>query len=106
METEQIELRNLNIFIKKCSRCSHEWMAKIENPVLCPKCKSPNWNKERKGTLLNSDETQQAENWKLKTIGSIDEKEIKKAFGKFLVEKGTITIQEYEDAVKQLYSEN
>lgn len=34
----------------RCERCSHEWIpkdAEIE-PSVCPKCKSPYWNKPRK----------------------------------------------------------
>ena len=33
----------------KCERCGHEWIPndiKIE-PTVCPKCKSPYWNKPR-----------------------------------------------------------
>ena len=35
----------------KCERCGHTWLprSKIgENPTICPKCKSPYWNKPRK----------------------------------------------------------
>jgi predicted Zn-ribbon and HTH transcriptional regulator len=35
----------------KCERCGHTWVssAKIkETPTICPKCKSPYWNKLRK----------------------------------------------------------
>jgi len=34
----------------KCERCSHEWIPKNINfePTVCPKCKSPYWNKPRK----------------------------------------------------------
>ena len=34
----------------KCERCNHEWIPrnKAENPMICPKCKSPYWNKPRK----------------------------------------------------------
>lgn len=37
-----------------CERCSHEWMPKKpwiegeELPTVCPKCKSPYWNRPRK----------------------------------------------------------
>ena len=33
----------------KCERCSHEWIPndiKTE-PIVCPSCKSPYWNKPR-----------------------------------------------------------
>lgn len=33
----------------RCERCNHEWIARIkEDPVICPKCKSPYWNLPRK----------------------------------------------------------
>lgn len=32
-----------------CERCGHTWLPRIETkPVLCPKCKSPSWDKKRK----------------------------------------------------------
>ena len=34
----------------KCERCKHEWVPrnKEEYPNVCPKCKSPYWDKPRK----------------------------------------------------------
>lgn len=34
----------------KCNNCKHEWQprSKKEVPLVCPKCKSPRWNKEKK----------------------------------------------------------
>ena len=39
----------------KCKRCSHSWYPRDEDyltgkkrPTICPKCKSPYWDKERK----------------------------------------------------------
>lgn len=34
----------------RCERCEHEWIPRdTENePRVCPKCKSPYWNKPRK----------------------------------------------------------
>jgi len=43
----------------KCERCNHEWLPRVsleelktgkikEEPVICPKCKSPYWNRPRK----------------------------------------------------------
>lgn len=34
----------------KCERCGHEWIPVKKNvePTVCPKCKSPYWNKPRK----------------------------------------------------------
>jgi len=32
----------------KCKRCGHKWaQRKLEKPRICPKCKSPYWDKER-----------------------------------------------------------
>jgi len=33
----------------KCERCTHEWIPRNkETPIICPKCKSPYWNKPKK----------------------------------------------------------
>lgn len=33
-----------------CSRCSHEWYPRTAvKPRVCPKCKSPYWDRPRKG---------------------------------------------------------
>jgi predicted Zn-ribbon and HTH transcriptional regulator len=33
----------------QCQRCSHSWIPRAEEiPTVCPKCKSPWWNKPRK----------------------------------------------------------
>jgi len=30
----------------KCERCLHKWTTRTEDtPTVCPKCKSPYWNK-------------------------------------------------------------
>jgi len=35
-----------------CERCSHKWVARNrEEPRVCPRCKSPYWNKPRKKKL-------------------------------------------------------
>lgn len=35
-----------------CERCGHKWIARSsEEPCVCPKCKSPYWNKPRKLNL-------------------------------------------------------
>jgi len=32
-----------------CERCNHTWVPRDKNePMVCPKCKSPYWNKPRK----------------------------------------------------------
>ena len=34
----------------RCERCSHEWIPRDaeQEPAVCPKCKSPYWNRPRK----------------------------------------------------------
>jgi DNA-directed RNA polymerase subunit RPC12/RpoP len=33
----------------KCERCSHEWVPRNEPlPLVCPRCKSPYWNRPRR----------------------------------------------------------
>ena len=32
----------------KCKRCEYEWIARTEDPKVCPNCKSPYWNTPRK----------------------------------------------------------
>src|SRR5260370_32996862 len=38
----------------RCERCSHEWIPKgtQKEPSVCPKCKSPYWNRPRKATPM------------------------------------------------------
>lgn len=39
----------------RCERCSHEWIPRRESeqePSVCPKCKSPYWNKPRKAAPM------------------------------------------------------
>mgnify|MGYP001579035540 CR=1 FL=1 len=34
----------------KCNKCSHKWIPRSskERPLICPKCKSPRWDMEKK----------------------------------------------------------
>ena len=32
----------------QCKRCGHIWIPRKPEVMLCPKCHSPYWNKERK----------------------------------------------------------
>jgi len=34
--------------VLKCKRCGHEWVPRISNVQICPKCKSARWNEDRK----------------------------------------------------------
>jgi len=31
----------------ECKRCGHKWVPKKEEIRICPKCKSPYWDKEK-----------------------------------------------------------
>ena len=33
---------------KKCLKCEHEWWSRVNNPVLCPKCKRSDWKDNKK----------------------------------------------------------
>jgi predicted Zn-ribbon and HTH transcriptional regulator len=48
-EEPKIGVVELRIQGYRC-RCGYEWIArnKAERPRVCPKCKSPNWDKPRK----------------------------------------------------------
>lgn len=39
----------------KCERCGHEWVPRYEKqePKVCPKCKSPCWNKPKKHSVMS-----------------------------------------------------
>lgn len=41
----------------QCLRCGHKWVPRGEGkgvPTICPRCKSPYWNKPRKNALPQS----------------------------------------------------
>jgi DNA-directed RNA polymerase subunit RPC12/RpoP len=36
----------------RCERCEHEWVPKAQTePRVCPRCKSPYWNRPRKSKI-------------------------------------------------------
>ena len=37
----------------KCTRCEHTWMPREDHgkPLVCPKCKSPYWDKPKKTNI-------------------------------------------------------
>ena len=39
-------MKKINIL--KCERCDYEWIARVEDPVECPKCKSRSYKNKRK----------------------------------------------------------
>ena len=38
----------------RCERCDHEWipMNSLREPAVCPKCKSPYWNRPRRKAAM------------------------------------------------------
>lgn len=46
--------RSFELQKKTCKRCGHAWQPRKENILRCPRCKSPYWDKERKGTTNNA----------------------------------------------------
>lgn len=46
----------MNIDLQKliCKRCDYTWTPRKEDVRLCPKCKSPYWDRDR---ILNRDQT-------------------------------------------------
>lgn len=42
----------------RCERCEHEWVPRDndQEPRVCPKCKSPYWNKPRRGLPMSYEE--------------------------------------------------
>lgn len=43
----------------KCKRCNHEWHPKLLDrlPEVCPKCKSPYWDRERTRYMVKKTST-------------------------------------------------
>jgi len=41
--------------MKRCKRCGHEWLPRVEDPLACPKCKNLDW--EGKNTFEEEEET-------------------------------------------------
>lgn len=39
---------NISKFQIECKRCGHKWIPRKPEVMLCPKCKSPYWNIEKK----------------------------------------------------------
>ena len=46
---------NILIVGNKCYRCSHEWVSSQKNqiPKVCPKCKSPYWDRPKTRFIKN-----------------------------------------------------
>ena len=39
----ELRIRNITVVKAICGMCGHEWLPKVENPAVCPRCKSYNW---------------------------------------------------------------
>lgn len=48
----------------RCERCSHEWIPRDfdEEPRVCPRCKSPYWNRPRKNPMAYEEFRDKIEN--------------------------------------------
>jgi hypothetical protein len=41
--------------MRKCLRCGHDWRPRVAwRPVQCPDCKSPYWDRERRGVASHA----------------------------------------------------
>ena len=49
MLKKEVAGANVSLIGHKCYRCSHEWLPQEKGfiPTVCPKCKSPYWNKPK-----------------------------------------------------------
>lgn len=47
--------RAIEFRILECKRCGYKWCPRVENPVMCPNCRSPYWDRER-GHIIRRDE--------------------------------------------------
>jgi len=58
----------------KCGRCLYEWVPHRDTkgvPRICPKCKSPYWNKDRKYNLKSHFQSKkQYRAWKFREDGA------------------------------------
>jgi len=52
------EIGMVSLYGCRC-RCGHEWLPRIteEKPRVCPKCKSPNWDKPMRKVKIRDGET-------------------------------------------------
>jgi Zn finger protein HypA/HybF involved in hydrogenase expression len=40
----------------ECKRCGHKWNPRKKEVIICPKCKSPYWNREKEHGKKNRPE--------------------------------------------------
>jgi transcription elongation factor Elf1 len=44
----------------KCLRCGHEWLSKLEHPILCARCHSAYWDIPKVVSKIEGDKNEQA----------------------------------------------
>lgn len=44
-----------NIINRTCKRCGYEWESRKEDIMVCARCRSPYWNKDKKSKNINLD---------------------------------------------------
>jgi DNA-directed RNA polymerase subunit RPC12/RpoP len=50
----------MDIKIYNCKRCNHEWANRNgREPIICPRCKSAYWNREKRNGQEATQETEQ-----------------------------------------------
>jgi Zn finger protein HypA/HybF involved in hydrogenase expression len=52
-----VPIKIIRKMVCECSRCSKQWTPRINTNdiVLCPRCKSPYWNKKRKQKKIRNE---------------------------------------------------
>ena len=40
-------MTKVKIYQLECKRCGHKWLPRKDEVMICPKCKSPYWDRER-----------------------------------------------------------
>ena len=56
-----------------CERCTHEWIPKSQKkePNVCPKCKSPYWDKPRRKAMMTYEDFKDKIESTLKKAGTL-----------------------------------
>ncbi len=87
-----------------CCRCEHKWVPREEEtPRVCPKCKSPYWNKQKR-IDINNDLKQTTESSDIVTMDNglfIPIKQIESTFVKEELEKALKSIVSKSGKIKK-----
>ena len=46
-----MSMKEIKVLKFNCKRCGHNWVPRQTEIRICPKCKSPYWDRERKNNL-------------------------------------------------------